>query len=541
MCRLCGNKSGISINIFDKKESHVRKINAVLPIMVHEMDLLPKHMCHRCSYKLEEFHKFYIDCLKTDAHLKSQLSWMRKEEEESKERIGIPMVHIENVKIKVEPIDYDAYELDPIVENVDYINAMSSMTFPVNTSRTNGIREEIAYTTYCPCYCDKNEQRNRSISNEYQKPNLCNINTRKDNETRTIPNSMDNIVKKDLLERLGHENTKGNINDTKVVSRENKINSNRHIKSNILTNPLTRILRPRKNSVDYVGTKKKSHHAARSRNANTKMADVHSTTCSSSSETNMATTIIKIEKEEKFEGRSLRPRKGTIDYIGRKKRKISENISKDRNNKRRKIDRKISLDTKVKIKTEPLENLENIVLNNLDDSKTQNRSVKDLNANMDALPNTVLPKFTCRNRIEFKNKSHLSKRLQSISRITKNEKKCSKSTKTTFVRRVPSVNYPLKYLRSHGFYLRSGKVKKFTDVDTQINGMRRNNARQHVNARNSTEKITRNLLNVINCTFSSTKVPASIKTIGNNIKLYCERCNISFVNKELFKLHGCYA
>lgn len=34
MCRLCGQHSGISINIFDENENHIRKINAVLPIMV---------------------------------------------------------------------------------------------------------------------------------------------------------------------------------------------------------------------------------------------------------------------------------------------------------------------------------------------------------------------------------------------------------------------------------------------------------------------------------------------------------------------------
>ncbi|KMQ92956.1 hypothetical protein RF55_6996, partial [Lasius niger] len=33
VCRLCGQHSGISINIFDESENHVRKINAVLPIM----------------------------------------------------------------------------------------------------------------------------------------------------------------------------------------------------------------------------------------------------------------------------------------------------------------------------------------------------------------------------------------------------------------------------------------------------------------------------------------------------------------------------
>lgn len=34
VCRLCGQQSGISINIFDKNENHIRKINTMLPIMV---------------------------------------------------------------------------------------------------------------------------------------------------------------------------------------------------------------------------------------------------------------------------------------------------------------------------------------------------------------------------------------------------------------------------------------------------------------------------------------------------------------------------
>lgn len=548
VCRLCGNKSGISINIFDEKESHVRKINAVLPIMVHEMDLLPKHMCHRCSYKLEEFHKFYVDCLKTDAHLKSQLSWMRKDDE-SEEKIGIPMVHIENVKIKVEPVDYDAYDLDPIVENVDYINAMSSMTFPVNTGRTNGIREEIAYTTYCRCYCDKKNQRDRSILNEYQTTNVSNDDTRKDNETRNIADSL-NSVKRNLFDRLAEE-SKPNVNAAELT-RDNKTSANRHVESNILSDPLTsRILRPRKNSVDYVGTKKKSYHAARSRNKDTKMAAVRTSSSTSGTNMAMATATIKIEKEEKSVGRELRPRKGTIDYIGRKKRKLSENHRKNRTfgdkDKRRKLEEKIFVSTKVEIKQEVYDDLEDMAIDNSEDARTR-RSVKNLNVlHVDAIspckviykPNTAVPKSTT--RVELKNNLHLSKKLKSLSRIRKDNGK-SKLSKTKIAKRVPPASRPLKYLRSHSFYLRSGKVKKFADVGVAptINGMRRNVARQRVDSRNSTEKIKRNLLNVINGTLSSTKVSASVKLFGTNVKHYCERCNISFVNKELFKLHSCY-
>lgn len=45
VCRLCGQHSGISINIFDESENHVRKINAVLPIMV-------RHYTHSLSLSL---------------------------------------------------------------------------------------------------------------------------------------------------------------------------------------------------------------------------------------------------------------------------------------------------------------------------------------------------------------------------------------------------------------------------------------------------------------------------------------------------------
>lgn len=71
------------------------------------MDMLPKQICHRCSYKLEEFHKFYIGCLNTDEKLKSQLSWMKKNTSPEKDKVGVPMVHIQNVQIKSEPLDID--------------------------------------------------------------------------------------------------------------------------------------------------------------------------------------------------------------------------------------------------------------------------------------------------------------------------------------------------------------------------------------------------------------------------------------------------
>lgn len=49
VCRLCGQHSAISINIFDESENHVRKINAVLPIMV-------RHYAFSLSLSLSRSH-----------------------------------------------------------------------------------------------------------------------------------------------------------------------------------------------------------------------------------------------------------------------------------------------------------------------------------------------------------------------------------------------------------------------------------------------------------------------------------------------------
>lgn len=56
VCRLCGKQSGISINIFDKNENHVKKINAILPIMVCHITLLPSTFV---SFRYE-FHVYLV-------------------------------------------------------------------------------------------------------------------------------------------------------------------------------------------------------------------------------------------------------------------------------------------------------------------------------------------------------------------------------------------------------------------------------------------------------------------------------------------------
>jgi len=42
---------------------------------VDERDPWSKLICHRCAFKLDEFYNFRELCVKTDAYLKTQVSW----------------------------------------------------------------------------------------------------------------------------------------------------------------------------------------------------------------------------------------------------------------------------------------------------------------------------------------------------------------------------------------------------------------------------------------------------------------------------------
>ncbi|XP_031832632.1 uncharacterized protein LOC116426981 [Nomia melanderi] len=320
VCRLCGKQSGISINIFDKNENHVRKINAVLPIMVHEMDLLPKHMCHRCSYKLEEFHKFYVDCLKTDTDLKSQLSWMGKND--PLKRVGIPMVHIENIKTKIEPPDYDAYDMAPMVGNMSYINSMSPMAFEP---------EDISYAAYrCRCCCDKMDQSNRTIPTSYQTTTAvprCNRLSNVEPEINEHVNVSQSPRRNPLTDEKYRERSTvltqvdGNCRLQKAHPNHSSLTENIKsagvVKKDKTKNAIVRNLRPRKTFVNYVGARKKSTLSQ------LKVAELNGVTLHT--QPKLEIDEIKVEKFEDFGGRVLRPRKGTIDYT-ESKRKYSRSL-----------------------------------------------------------------------------------------------------------------------------------------------------------------------------------------------------------------------
>lgn len=535
VCRLCGQHSGISINIFDETENHVRKINAVLPIMVHEMDLLPKQMCHRCSYKLEEFHKFYVDCLKTDAALKSQLSWMRKGG--VREKVGVPMVHIENMKeIKAEPLDYDVYDLEPLVENIDYINSMNSVTFP-----TGSIHNGLTYTTFSRCCCDKKDQnRSRRTTAE-----LCQNYQGQMDKCGKITNVSQNKTFEDAAQlkpikrnlftqsvfpdcpqnRLQHvENTVENVRDrlvtnmsTKddVATSETRNHCHGGLKRTLPKNQavarstIVRNLRPRKN-LNYAQDKGKIS-SVNPRPSTLIKSNVSEATSSPNFE---LMRQIKVELIDEFEGRNLRPRRNVVDYQEPKMKKVSESRTKKRKlNEKSSKNGRTSNTLDFKIKQEVQDDLENTML-----SETTN-ATPQLPSKFVTLPAKIQP-MTNDNGINLRDdylKSRFRDQFQLTERNSLSNIMRNKLAKTKKTYQFPKANCSPKYLRSQDVYLRNGKSRNNTEW--------------------SVKKLqTRKLINTIN---KNAKKSPMLK-LSENIKHYCESCNVKFINKELFRLHACY-
>ncbi|XP_076679696.1 uncharacterized protein LOC143374969 isoform X2 [Andrena cerasifolii] len=479
---------------------------------VHEMDLLPKHMCHRCTYKLEEFYKFYVDCLKTDAGLKSQLSWMGKDV--PTERVGIPMVHIENVKIKIEPGNYDAYDMNPMVDNVNYINAMSSMTFQPN---------DIPYAAYarCRCCCDKMDQSNQAVPTNYEN-RISTCNSVVEVEVEACNNNRTNKQQSSTI----------SVNENKPTSsssdRPGGARVKFHATKDVFGSPIVRNLRPRKGSVDYVGSKKKSPGISTSRSAKPKASPKKA----SPLQPEIDATRVKVEKLDDFEGRILRPRTGTIDYC-MSTRKHSKSTDKNQRSQDeeyraakytvRNIANKVKLPSrevsklakdriKVMVKEEQLSDLDETV----DEFLSSAMLPKDRKAvKIEAFPNGHLVGFQ-NDRVN----GNTFDALKSPKGVSKGKLKSGKMGASS---PTAAITYSPKFLRSHDSYLRSGKIKK-------------------LHAKASARKLQRNLRNVATITgvVSAKNISASINLIDSNVKHYCEDCNASFLNKELFKLHTCY-
>ncbi|XP_015172196.1 PREDICTED: uncharacterized protein LOC107064266 [Polistes dominula] len=328
-CRICGNDSDDTTNIFDEKRDYAKKIDALLPIMVHKLDFLSKVICNTCSCKLDEFYDFYLKSLRTDKLSKSQLSWMNKREKKEV-RNDRPMVRIHNVNIKIEPVEYEGYGLNPVIRNFEYVNSMKSDTFSMgDRSRTCRIPDRIAYQTRSQHSCNKQNHKKRFISNEYNQYSSCEEYA--NSSITDVNNLSDNLS----------ENSRVNFcsNDKNNFFQENNkiMDQDQHKKSIILRkrrlgelsgNPLNYALRPRKVFVNYVETRQKLPSFLKINNCAKSNDNVHRTVSLADQKINIISATVKIEKEEKqeqvvtehFERRALRPRKVPINYSDNKRK-----------------------------------------------------------------------------------------------------------------------------------------------------------------------------------------------------------------------------
>lgn len=541
------------------------------------MDLLPKQMCHRCSYKLEEFHKFYVDCLKTDAALKSQLSWMQKGQD--KEKIGVPMVHIENVKIKTESLDYDVYELEPLIENMEYINSMNSMALPAGE-----IHNGLTYATLSRyrCCCDKKDQskakKNTGFCQNYRESVFRCSEIANDSRKRTLVNATPKLrpIKKNTFTQAEFPDCPQNhlLCVDAVKNARDRLTADTNAKDDVFSlntrncsydrletipknqaasrSTIVRNLRPRTNLVNYASNKKTIVHNLRPRNtlinyaSNKKKISVTPDSGPSIITSNLdisnlkktfasdfkLTRQIKVEQMDELEGRNLRPRRNVVDYQEPKMRKVS-----DYRTKRRKVEdaeqnsklpsknedassNKFAL--KLKIKQEVLDDLEDTVLSEMTSAipRLPNNSLANLPAKVEVVTsdNDVssrddMSDYFKSNHPQLRNKFQLAKQ-KSLSNIVKNR------LAKTKIYRLPSANYSPKCLRSQDTFLRNGKTRKKDYIKWPVKKLQ-----------------TRKLMDMVN---KSAKMKPAVVKLAESIKYYCETCNISFTNKELFKLHRCY-
>lgn len=73
ICRLCGERSGNCLSIFEDKLSIAEKISRCLPIIVLANDNLPSHICKRCLTYLNISYKLIVNSLKVDEYYRKQL------------------------------------------------------------------------------------------------------------------------------------------------------------------------------------------------------------------------------------------------------------------------------------------------------------------------------------------------------------------------------------------------------------------------------------------------------------------------------------
>ncbi|KAK0175316.1 hypothetical protein PV327_009074 [Microctonus hyperodae] len=200
MCRLCGKQlhNTMAIHIFKNKGNYEKKIHTILPIMIHEMDCLPKYLCYNCSDKLQDLYDFYFQTLKFDLQIKNQLSWMQNKPDV--ESNIIPTVYfadlrsmkieseLENLKKFYTSEDNTNFELidsskSGLVQealddsdNHESNNLPMSATYDINRQKYKKENNRLPFNVTIPlCRINSDLQSNCSVETLNSKTNFINV------------------------------------------------------------------------------------------------------------------------------------------------------------------------------------------------------------------------------------------------------------------------------------------------------------------------------------------------------------------------------
>ncbi|XP_011503778.1 PREDICTED: uncharacterized protein PFB0765w-like [Ceratosolen solmsi marchali] len=589
MCRLCGKHLGVAIDIFDKTEDHMRKINAILPILVHEMDLLPKQMCSRCRYKLEEFYNFYVDCAKTDTEFKSQLSWMNKENVQ--EKIITPMVKINKFKIKAEPSDND-----DIIDSCNVLEHIrkNSLMFPASILKHSFDSKADCMFPCVNCQCiyssrikinNKSSKQVKVGTNVKSKSNVCSSNI-----------VSDNVSKFNKFERANKNFSFKNLikNHDNICSKSNNIYN-----SNILKpEKLDRTLRPRKVLIDYMGPRKKKKVSNIKAKFKSKL-DIFDPSLISPVNMNLShdlinsmypSPILKLEKvDETF--RTLRTRKNLEEFNRRiKDLKWNQSWQKTENQTKKilfkgrnfskknllqgvnKSDKNLPITKldKKQIQIEEIANKKNLQVKKRAKKQkflkympnNSNKNVKIMKLNIKQELVNKIPENKSIKQLRQEKSIQIDRyKSQKISKVTidryplcavvKLEKDytCNVDYPRIQIKRHLSLSNPsesqntvLEVLPGQTSIFELAVDRKSRNIDSNISSKNLRNKGNRLKLINKNKpKISKKKknLNLVNVKTILLEKATSIIS-QPDFKRYCEECDLCFKNKELYKLHPCY-
>lgn len=558
------------------------------------MDLLPKQMCHRCSYKLEEFYNFYVECAKTDRELKSQLSWMSEENVEGNN--SIPMVKMNKFKVKTEPLDNDSTDSN----NTYGQFGGNPLFFPASILQHGPESNLTLPCLQCKCVCDRRIKLTKTSPKEIKASSKSESENKVDHSQilRNGPSVLIECMDVDCKIKCANkpfkddECSKIDSQQQIVKSVDNEVFITVDGENDVFKlEKLNRALRPRKSLVDYIGPKKKTAVANLNLKTNVKNkldyidmslvnpVDIRIT----KGNANHPSPIIKLEKVDDTI-KSLRAQKN-LELFNRRmkefqrKTQLRKKENRPRNNLWSEVG-EIRKHEKLKETSNSLNKKKS--QNGENPARSLNREEHDIKCNIQKSEAIINGESSTDNRMCDSNngldilKSKIKQEL--VNRTIKSDKSSEHTVQDSTLKaenRLPfcaivklekdyicNVDYPKVQIKRHltmtnsaecqeGRSRSSTKEKDHSKItmsktspvkdESFLKSVRSNERRLKIRNNNHKTKSSKKNGRRLNFTIKSAVFDKGLSMVLHQSELkHCEKCHASFVNKELYKLHPCY-